>query len=140
MSRSYISSDLRQQVYKRAKGVCEYCQLPEMVALSVHQIDHIIAEKHGGATKLENLALSCVICNRNKGSDIASVDPSTGSIVPLYHPRKDRWPEHFRYQDAQLLGKTPEGIATVRLLKMNQSERIEERRILINADLIKIPE
>ena len=50
MSRSHIPNELRQQVYKRANGVCEYCQLPDTVTLAAHQMDHIIAEKHGGAT------------------------------------------------------------------------------------------
>lgn len=136
MSRSYISSDLRQQVYDRAQGICEYCCLPDTVTLSAHQIDHIIAEKHGGATTLDNLALSCAICNRNKGSDIASIDPSSGDIVPLYHPRKNQWSEHFECQDAKFLGKTPSGRATAKLLKMNQSERISERRILLVAGIM----
>ena len=136
MSRSYISNDLRQQVYKRAKGICEYCLLPDTVTLSAHQIDHIIAEKHGGVTTLENLALSCSICNRNKGSDIASIDPCSGGIVALYHPRKDLWSEHFDCQDAHFFGKTPSGKATAKLLKINQTERINERRILMQAGIM----
>ena len=140
MSRSYIPSDLRQQVYARARGICEYCQLPDTVVLSAHQIDHIIAEKHGGATTLENLALSCTLCNRNKGSDIASIDPFSGGIVPLYNPRKDQWSEHVECQDAQFSGKTPQGRATVNLLKMNQPERVEERHILIQAGIMNIPD
>jgi len=31
--------------------------IPETVVLVVHQIDHIIAEKHGGLTEADNLAL-----------------------------------------------------------------------------------
>ncbi len=72
---TYISTALRQAVYARAKGCCEYCLVPENFALASHEIDHIIAEKHGGKTIDENLALSCTICNKHKGSDIASIDP-----------------------------------------------------------------
>ena len=63
MSRSYISLELRKQVSERAQDCCEYCLIPEMAVLFAHQVDHIIAEKHGGLTEAENLALACAICN-----------------------------------------------------------------------------
>lgn len=69
--------------------------IPEIATLATHEIDHIIAEKHGGCTEAENLALSCTLCNKHKGSDIASVDPETGEIVPLYNPRQKKWNEHL---------------------------------------------
>jgi len=71
MSKTYIPTNLRQIVFERAQGCCEYCLIPEMLVLATHQIDHVIAEKHDGATVLENLALSCSLCNQAKGSDIA---------------------------------------------------------------------
>lgn len=74
MSYSYISAALRQQVYDRANGCCEYCLIPELAVLFTHQVDHVIAEKHGGLTEAFNLALACVLCNKFKGSDIASID------------------------------------------------------------------
>lgn len=89
MSRTYIPPALRRLVYERAGGRCEYCLVPETIALAGHEIDHIISEKHGGATEAENLALCCVLCNQHKGSDIASVDPVTGAIVPLFNPRQE---------------------------------------------------
>ncbi|WP_373540756.1 HNH endonuclease [Chamaesiphon sp.] len=66
-----------------------------LASFSAHEIDHIIAEKHDGRTESENLALSCNLCNKYKGSDLASVDPETEKIVPLYHPRQNLWREHF---------------------------------------------
>jgi len=57
--------------------------------IAPHEVDHVIAEKHGGLTEPDNLALSCTLCNKHKGSDLTSIDPETGDIVPLYHPRKD---------------------------------------------------
>ena len=80
-------AELRRQVIERAGNYCEYCLLPQELAASTHQVDHVIAEKHGGQTSLENLALSCTVCNRRKGSDISSLDPVTGALVPLFHPR-----------------------------------------------------
>ena len=61
-----------------------------------HQIDHIIAEKHGGPTDPDNLALCCTLCNRYKGSDLTAIDPETGQIVPLFHPRNQALADHFR--------------------------------------------
>ena len=86
MSETYINAALRKQVYRRARGCCEYCLLPDIAAFAPHEVDHIIAEKHGGLTAAENLALSCTLCNKHKSSDLTSIDPETGDIVPLYHP------------------------------------------------------
>ncbi|MDM8567252.1 HNH endonuclease [Candidatus Halobeggiatoa sp. HSG11] len=70
MSKTYIPANLRSLVYERAKATCEYCLIPEIISFSPHQIVHIIAEKHAGATNQYNLALACMICNKYKGSDI----------------------------------------------------------------------
>jgi hypothetical protein len=72
---TYFPESLRQQVRERAQGNCECCLLHERYALKTHEVDHIRAEKHGGMTELENLCLSCFECNRQKGSDLSSVDP-----------------------------------------------------------------
>lgn len=58
MSVTYIPTALRNLVYSRAEGCCEYCSISEAVSFAKHQIDHIVAEKHGGQTVEENLALS----------------------------------------------------------------------------------
>lgn len=95
MSPTYVSSRLRRQVKERASGRCEYCLLSAADAFFPHEADHIIAEKHGGASAMDNLALACFDCNRFKGSDIASLDPGTGDLVALFNPRTQRWNEHF---------------------------------------------
>ena len=129
MSVTYIPTALRNLVYERAKGYCEYCQISEEVSFAKHQIDHIIAEKHGGLTIEENLALACTICNKHKGSDIASIDNETGEIVRLFNPRKDVWSEHFEIENGYLIGLTPFARATIRLLQLNNLSRVTERRI-----------
>jgi len=88
---SSVPVALRRFVMERANWICEYCLLREQDSAFSLQIEHIISEKHGGGTTSENLACSCVFCNRFKGSDIASISPTTGQIVRLYHPRLDRW-------------------------------------------------
>ena len=86
-----VGQALRKQVIVRARQSCEYCGLPDDVALVSHQPDHIIATKHGGKTRLDNLAYACYACNHRKGSDIASIDPADGVITRLFNPREDRW-------------------------------------------------
>lgn len=129
MSVTYIPTALRNLVYKRAEGRCEYCLISETISFAPHQIDHIIAEKHGGQTVEENLALSCAVCNKYKGSDIASVDGKTSGIFPLFNPRKDVWSEYFRIENGVFIGLTPSARATIRLLQINNEARIEERKI-----------
>lgn len=127
----YIPADLRRLVYKRAQGRCEYCLTPEITEFSVHEYEHIIPRKHGGATTADNLALSCTLCNRRKSSDLAAIDPITGEIIRLFHPRRDRWYEHFQLNGASIIALTPIGRATANLLQLNTFERIEERELLI---------
>jgi 5-methylcytosine-specific restriction endonuclease McrA len=55
---------LRDQVRQRAKSRCEYCQLPQTCTVLPHEIDHILAQKHG-QTSLENLRLACAQCNEH---------------------------------------------------------------------------
>lgn len=129
MSVTYIPKALRDLVYKRADGLCEYCLISEEDSFAKHQIDHIIAEKHGGLTVEENLALSCTLCNKHKGSDIASIDNETGKIVPLFNPREDVWSEHFEIENSYFIGLTPNARATIQLLQMNNLARINEREI-----------
>ena len=113
--------------------------MPESVTLATHPVDHVIAEKHGGLTVADNLALSCSICNGYKGSDLASVDPETGAIVPLFHPRRDYWSEHFDLDNGRFEPRTAIGRVTIRLLKLNHPHRIEERLLLVAAGVIRIP-
>jgi 5-methylcytosine-specific restriction endonuclease McrA len=64
MTRTYIPTALRQTVMDRAAGRCEYCLYPQSASFLTFEIEHIVAEKHGGATAIENLGLSCPFCNR----------------------------------------------------------------------------
>jgi hypothetical protein len=41
-------ASLRDQVWRRAKDSCEYCQLPQTCTVLPHEIDHIVAQKHRG--------------------------------------------------------------------------------------------
>jgi hypothetical protein len=127
---SDISEQVRAEVARRAGHRCEYCDIHEDDAGFPHQIDHVVSRKHGGSSDFENLAYARVLCNRHKGSDVASISPATGEVVRLFHPRRDRWTDHFRL-DADLIEPlTDAGSATVQLLRLNAPERVAERRIL----------
>ena len=131
MSVSHITAALRRRIRERAHGLCEYCLIGEEDTFFVsHEPDHIIAEKHGGETVTGNIALACFDCNRFKGSDIASLDPKTKQLVPLFNPRTDTWIEHFEARDGVILPLTPIGRATERLLKLNLPDRVDIRATL----------
>ena len=126
-SMTYVSERLRRQVYDRAQGRCEYCLIHEDDGTYAHEPDHVIAEKHGGLTILENLALACFLCNRFKGSDLSSIDPMTNQVALLYHPRKQNWRRHFRLNAGRIEPLTTSGRATENLLQLNTQNNIRER-------------
>lgn len=132
MSSYSISKELRQLVVKKASGRCEYCLIHQDFSIYTHEVDHIIALKHGGETIIENLALSCLSCNRHKGSDFATIDWITQEIVPLFNPRRQVWDEHFYLEGARIEGKTQIGQATARLLQFNVANRLLQRQVLMS--------
>lgn len=103
---------------------------PAGVAFFPHEVDHVVAEKHGGPTDETNLSLTCWRCNRHKGTDLGSFDPDTGAFSMLFNPRTQHWREHFAAHDGVVMGLTPEGRTTVRLLQINLPERVRERQRL----------
>jgi HNH endonuclease len=135
-----VPADLDRRVRERAQGRCEYCRLPQSAYALPFQVDHIIARQHGGKTRLGNLALACPRCNRNKGPNIASVVGTARQLVPLYDPCRDRWVEHFRWRGPRLVGLTPVGRATVRVLGINHPDSVALRRELIAEGVFPPPE
>jgi hypothetical protein len=114
-----MDDDLRDLVWRRAGGVCEYCRMPQALLRLRFEIDHVIARQHGGSTDADNLALICPHCNLHKGPNLAGIDPVTGQIIRLFHPRHDSWADHFAWQGHELVGRTPIGRATVAVLALN---------------------
>jgi hypothetical protein len=100
-----------------------------------YQLEHCTARQHGGTNDESNLALSCPHCNRHKGPNLAGLDPLDGTMVALFHPRLQRWEEHFAFHGPVIVGLTPVGRATVRVLAMNAPLRIELRALLAQADI-----
>ncbi len=128
-----MKAALRKLVWQRADGCCEYCQLHQRFDLLPHHIDHVIARKHDGPTRADNLALACVNCSLAKGPNIAGRDPRTKKLTRLFHPRIDIWSGHFRWNGPLIVGKTAIGRVTVIVLNSNDSDRVSLREMLIDA-------
>ena len=126
-----MDAALQQAVRERAKHRCEYCHFPaELAELPFHH-DHVLARQHGGETALDNLAFACCHCNRYKGPNLSSVDSVSSQIVPLFHPRQDKWENHFSWNGPVVVGMTPTGRATIRALRLNRSDAVAVRRLLM---------
>jgi hypothetical protein len=126
-----MESTLEQRVWRRAKARCEYCQLAQALSPLPHEIDHIIARKHGGETAPDNLALACFFCNSYKGPNIAGVDPESRRIARLFHPRRDRWRAHFAWDGPRLAGRTRIGRVTIAVLEINHPKFVALRALMI---------
>jgi HNH endonuclease len=113
-----IRAEKRAFVRRRARNRCEYCLLDQAHCEFTHQIEHIIARQHGGSDNLENLALACIQCNRFKGPNLTGIDPRSGAIVRLFHPRLDRWHGNFSFEGPPVEGITAVERTTVQVLEM----------------------
>lgn len=134
MSRTYVSQELRRLVAQRANYLCEYCLVAEVHRSSRYQIDHLISEKHGGSTTEDNLCYSCIFCNLQKGTDLGSINWTTGELVRFFNPRRDFWGEHFRLDAAAIQPITEIGEVTVRIFDFNSDNRIIERLALMEVN------
>jgi HNH endonuclease len=130
-----MDAALIREVWRRADGRCEYCQLSQEFDDRPFEVDHIRSQKHHGPTVASNLALSCFRCNSFKGSDISSIDVVTRKLTPLFNPRRHKWTTHFRWKGAYLIGRTPIGRVTVALLHINDEIRVELQESLIAEEL-----
>lgn len=126
-----IDAATRNFVRARAGDRCEYCLLRQERTGLAHHIEHVIARQHGGSDEVGNLALACNRCNACKGPNLSGIDPETSALVPLFHPRRDDWNEHLEFQRAHIIGRTPKGRTTARVLQMNDERRLMRRRELL---------
>ena len=111
----------------RAGGRCEYCRMPASASPLSFTLDHIIARQHGGSDNEDNISVACPTCNSSKGPNVASIAAATGEPVRLYHPRRDRWSEHFAWNGPWLRGLTEVGTATIRILAINREDVVDFR-------------
>ena len=127
-----MDATTKNLVRQRAGDCCEYSHLPQdATPFITFHIEHVIAKQHtpddDNLDNLKRLALACDRCNLFKGPNLSSIDPNSGEIVNLFNPRTDSWNDHFAIRDAMIVGLTPTGRATARLLNMNDSRRVDLR-------------
>ena len=121
-------------IRERAGRACEYCLLPEAYHPGPFEIEHVIPKQHAGPSGPSNLAYACLHCNRHKGPNLAGID-GTGplrKLVQLFNPRRHKWSRHFRWDGPLVVGRTPIGRVTVKVLAMNASVRVVLREELIH--------
>lgn len=123
-------TELAYDVRLRAGDRCEYCLIPQAVFRRSFHVEHVVARQHGGASTLENLALACWQCNLKKGPNLTGLDPESGKLTPLFHPRTDSWSDHFTVRvraeiptGIAMEGLTSIGRATIYVLGMNDEMR-----------------
>ncbi|MEX0702192.1 MAG: HNH endonuclease signature motif containing protein [Planctomycetales bacterium] len=126
-----MDASTRRLVRRRSGNRCEYCRLPQAAVDATFRVEHITPRQHGGGDGADNLALACDRCNLAKGPNLTSIDPDTGRIASLFSPRADSWKDHFELQGSAVVGRTPTGRATARLLQFNDPHRRRLRELLI---------
>lgn len=117
----------RLRVRRRGAERCEYRGLRQKHSELKHHIEHVIAKQHGGSDDAGNLALACHRCNLRKGTNLTGIDPQTGQVSRLFHPRRDRWPDHFIFEGALIAALTSVGRATMHVLGLNDARHPELR-------------
>jgi 5-methylcytosine-specific restriction endonuclease McrA len=132
MPEQHVTTEQKQAVLERARGCCEYCRSQARFATQPFSTEHIIPRHWGGETTLDNLALACQGCNNHKYTKTEGYDPVSDKVVSLYHPRQQRWHDHFAWNDdfTLVIGLTPTGRATIKALQLNREELVNLRRVL----------
>ena len=127
--RRAIPRRTQAQIRQRAQALCEYCHTAEQWQYVPFTVDHIVPLMHGGATTLRNLALACFHCNRRKSMHQTGHDPVTGAVVPLFHPREQRWQDHFVWSadGLRIEGRTAIGRTTIAALALNRERAVAIR-------------
>jgi hypothetical protein len=131
MSRTFISDALRRRVAETARFRCGYGLTSQRIIGPLLEIEHLVPEARGGTSEEENLFLACPRCNSHKGDRTEAIDPDTGRNARFFHPRTQKWEEHFEWiaGGAEIKGKTEQGRATVAALSMNHPDVVAARRL-----------
>jgi hypothetical protein len=133
MTRSSVPKEVRARVADHARHRCGYCLTQEAVVGMPLDIEHIIPLAAGGDSEEDNLWLACPRCNQHKADRRYAPDPLTGSPVELFDPRRQRWEDHFVWDQGGLTitGLTPTGRPTVTALRLNNAFAVRSRRVWI---------
>ena len=129
-----LPAELLTRLKRQAGNRCGYCRTSVLLTSQPLSVEQIIPSARGGSSHEDNWWLSCRRCNEHKGIHIDGVDPNTGEQVPVFHPRRQAWHEHFAWSGdgTQVIGVTPCGRATVLALKLNNDDMIAARRLWVS--------
>ena len=119
-------SDLEEQVERRARGRCAYCQIHQSLQGATFHVEHIIPRCRGCRADLDNLAWACPSCNLRKADRVSIAVTGTDEEMPLFRPRTDKWDDHFRWDGHRRVGRTVIGQAPVAALLLNHERRIRD--------------
>jgi 5-methylcytosine-specific restriction endonuclease McrA len=135
MKKGKISRRLQRLVSEHAHSCCEYCISQEAYSSDPFSTEHIVPEILGGDSAEDNLASACQGCNNFKYTKTTGIDPVILQEVPLFHPRRDVWEEHFAWSRdlTEMIGLTPTGRATIVELRLNRENVVNLRQVLIPA-------
>lgn len=132
MLKPHLTKRQKTAIAERAHGCCEYCRSQVRYATQSFTTEHIKPRSVGGRSELKNLALACQGCNGHKYIKTQARDPVTKKLVPLFHPRRQKWKDHFRWSNdyTLVLGITATGRATVAALQLNRERLVNIRQAL----------
>jgi 5-methylcytosine-specific restriction endonuclease McrA len=127
-----LPARVRRAVIRRARECCEYCRSQVRFAPDPFSVEHIVPRATGGGDETGNLALSCQGCNNRKYVSVDALDPVSGETAPLYHPRRQRWSDHFAWTEefTLVMGLMLTGRATIEKLQLNREGVVNLRRAL----------
>ncbi len=109
-----ISAALARLVRDRAQQRCEYCGMSQSLQGATFHVEHIIP-------------LTCPSCNLHKSDRSHAMDPDTQQRATIFHPRRQRWADEFRFEGTLVIGHTATGRATIQALDLNHPRRIRVR-------------
>ncbi|MFM9963216.1 MAG: HNH endonuclease [Planctomycetaceae bacterium] len=131
MTDARVSQKTKRFVAERAGFYCEYCWSTARICPGGFHVEHIVPRISAGTNLISNLCYACAGCNGAKSAATSGFDSETGREVRLFHPRRDHWFEHFTWSRdcCEIIPLTAVGRATLKKLRLNRSEAVEQRRI-----------
>ena len=132
MTEPRVSRKTVRLVEKRAGFCCEYCWCQEAISPGKFHVEHIVPRASGGTQLASNLCYACAGCNGAKAAATVGFDSVSNQEVRLYHPRRDRWFDHFAWSEdhCEIIPLTAIGRVTLAKLRLNRPNVVEHRRIL----------
>jgi hypothetical protein len=94
-------------------------------------IEPILPLVSGGSSTPDHLCLACYRGNEFKGSRTEAADPRGGKLAVFFHPRLQRWSEHFAWREHgdTMDGLTSCGRTTIEVLRLNNDWIMQARRL-----------